>query len=205
MMRKLLLVSVLALSITGMAQADLYTQTIDFTSSTNSNWNATWDSSTDGKYIAEDAWKITWSGWQHLDNDPFDYQHNVVGVLGASDTLNGATVSLYFVDDEGDSGSSNRKEDVRLAFDNGSWTNLNEVDSGSQGPYNVLANLADGLLNVRIELVGSGDAEDIFLKTSTLSLDYTPYQEPTPVPVPAAFLIGMLGLGTAGVKLRRFA
>ena len=211
MMRKLLLVSVLAVALTGVAQADLYEQTIDFRTTTTGYWDATWDSSTSGKYITEHASQWVGDHWWNmheitLDNDPFDYQHNIAGVLGAGDTLNGATVSLYFIDDEGDSGNSNKKEEVRLRFDNGSWVNLDEVDSGSEGPYNVLTSLADGILNVRVDLCGSGDKEDIFLKMSTLCLDYTPYVPPvTPTPVPAAFLLVALGLGTAGIKLRRFA
>jgi hypothetical protein len=208
MMRKLLLVSVLTMSIAGMAQADLYTQTIDFRTTTTGYWNGMWDSATYGKYIAEDARKRVSGVWYNLDNDPFDYQHNIAGVLGAGDTLNGATVSLYFIDDETDSGNanSNSKETVRLTFEAGNVVSLGETDSGSQGPYNVLASLTDRILNVSVELVGGSDEEDIFLKMSTLCLDYTPYVPPvTPTPVPAAFLLGALGLGTAGIKLRRFA
>jgi hypothetical protein len=209
MMRKLLLSSLLVVSLTGMASANLYTQTIDFTSATNQYWNSTWDSSVDGKFIAEDASKKIGSHHYYLSNNPFDYTHNISGVLGAGDTLNGATVSLSFVDNDTGTdrwGNEKTTEEVKLRFDNGSWKSLSEVDTETKGSYDVLANLADGILNIRVELCGSSNKEDIFLKMSTLCLDYTPYVPPvTPTPVPAAFLLGALGLGTAGIKLRRFA
>jgi hypothetical protein len=113
---------------------------------------------------------------------------------------------LHFVDDDPATlfGRELTTEEARLRFDNGNWIGLGEVDTGSKGPYNVLSALDDGILNVRVQLHGVAAFEDIHLKTSTLSLDYTPGSEPVPPPVPAAVLIGVIGLGTAGLKLRRF-
>jgi hypothetical protein len=190
MMGRILLVSVLAVSLVGVAQAGLYTQTIDFTSSSNPYWSGYWDSHTYGKYI-----------YQKSGTD-FQYQHDLSSILAASDTINTASLSLYFVDDEGDS-SSSRREDLSISLDSGAWQSLGEVDTGTKS-FDVLALVADRVLTVALNFTTS--SQDIYLTTSTLSGTYTPYEDPGPVvPVPAAFVIGLLGLGTAGLKLRRFA
>jgi hypothetical protein len=189
----------------GGAMADPYSQTIDFTSSSNPYWNGTWDSPAHGKYITEGSW-LTHHPYSYLDNDPFNYTHDVTSLLAPGDTITSANLTLDFYDDDSDSGRHAKTEYVRLSFDGVTWNNLGETDTGTAGPFSVLACLTDRILNVSVNLYGSQDySEDIYLKSSTLSGDFTPYQEPPRVPVPAAVVIGMLGLGTAGIRLRRFA
>ncbi len=189
--------------------ADSYTSTIDFRSSdpsVNPYWDSTWDSSSNGKYITEGSTLDHWP-YTTLDNDPFDYAHNITtSLVPAGATITSAELTLTFWDDERDTGSGGRTEEVRLRFgDDGSWHNLNngnDVDDGNQGPFNVLADLNGRTLDVRVDLCGDQwYYEDIYLTSSTLTGNFTP----AAVPIPAAFLIGLLGLGTAGLKLRRFA
>jgi hypothetical protein len=195
MMKRVLLSSVLTLLLAGAAMANPYSQTIDFTSS-NSTVNPYWsssngDSHTNGKYIEE------------RNGTDFSFTHDLTSLIGASDTITSANLALYFVDTENDSSVVWWKnEDLNINFDNTSWQSLGEVDTGTKS-FDVLARVADRVLSVALNF--TSDYQDIYLKTSTLSGAYTPYQDPPVTPVPAAFLIGVLGLGTAGLKLRRFA
>ncbi len=171
MVKRIAFVSVVTLLLAGAALADPYSQTMDFGSP--------------GQFIS---------------NGSYSYDHNISSLVGASDTINTATLTLRFRDDEQNDGA----EDVTVRFDGnaGSWVLGDVVDYGnwqvgqSYGPHTINVGwLNDRILNVNVAVDG-----DVYLVSSVLSGTFTP----AAVPVPAAFVIGLLGLGTAGLKLRRF-
>jgi len=90
---------------------------------------------------------------------------------------------------------------VRL--DNGSWEYVDEVDNDSYVIGSLTLDMLndDGILGVDV-YVNNYSHEgyaDITLTQSALVGEFTP------VPVPGAILLGILGLSAAGVKLRKFA
>jgi hypothetical protein len=143
---------------------------------------------------------------QFISNSSYSYTHDISSLVGLSDTIDSATLTLTFGDDEQNDGA----EDVTVYFNGneGSWYLGDVVDYGnwqvgqSYGPQTINVGwLSNRTLGVNISVSG-----DVYLRSSTLAGEYTPYEDPGPVvPVPAAFVIGLLGLGTAGLKLRRFA
>ena len=122
----------------------------------------------------------------------------------ALDIVTSATLTLVLRDDEGCGLSgSDHPEYARVSLDNQSWIDLGEV---STGDYNLTVPVAylndDGLLDVKIDVYDNEfgyPTGDIYFDLSTLSGEFTV------VPVPAAVLLGLLGLGAAGIKLRRHA
>lgn len=182
-------------------KADTFTQTIDFTNNTNPYWNS-YDSTSYGKFIAED-YEVSGPDY---DNDPFTYYHNINDLIdfGAGDTLDSADLVLYFKDV--DRTGNSLSEYVRLSFDDGSWINLGETNTGETSDYDVTTILLDGILKVEIDLYSNSyNHEDIYLQYSTLSVAYTPECVVNPVPVPGAILLGIFGMGVSGLKLRKFA
>jgi hypothetical protein len=72
------------------------------------------------------------------------------------------------------------------------WTSIEHTFTSS-GTYTLL-----------FEVRNTGDTgNDPFLGVDNVKLNGV--VDPVPTPIPAAMLLGMLGLGTAGFKLRRFA
>lgn len=205
-MKRVIGVVVLVAIMAGTVSANMFTQTISFNNLSNPYW-AVGDSSTDGKLILQAA--------------PFSYVHDIlyavppVDVPGG-DVVTSATLSLVFFDEDkqdrvhmqGNQNSwKDEEEYVKLAFDGNVWVNLGEVDSGSYNPqdYGLIVDLGwlndDGVMHVTVNVWNNNLANgNIYLTSSTLTGDFTV----APVPVPGAILLGMLGLGYAGRRLRRF-
>jgi hypothetical protein len=87
-------------------------------------------------------------------------------------------------------------EEVRVAFDGQSWIVLGDVDTGT---YDLVVDLAllndNGKLDVTVDVYNRKG--DVYLTSSVLT------GTAQVVPVPGAVLLGVLGLGAAGMKLRR--
>jgi len=95
-------------------------------------------------------------------------------------------------------GAYDNEEWVALQFDGGAWNYLGEVDTGTETLEVAMALLnTDGILNVTVAVYNDLCTADIYLQSSTLS------GTAQVVPVPGAVLLGVLGLGAAGMKLRR--
>jgi hypothetical protein len=123
-----------------------------------------------------------------------------------------AFLTLTFQDepDEGDKPlqighQKNEVVTVRVATDGafGTWLaqGLGEVDDGAYPGPDLAGYLSwlndDGKLGVEVRLDYAG--QDIYLRSSTLSGT----AQTALMPVPAGVLLGLLGLCTAGLKLRR--
>jgi len=164
---------------------------------------------------------LTWSGDGHLITEkggPFTYQHDLLLAtpsvdIPGGDVVTEADLTLTFKDDYGIFGGGegdehgwfiifyDNREYVKVAFDGGSWVDItDEVDTGS---YPLAVDIDwlndDGLLDVTVAVWNPLGTADVYLKSSTLGGEFTP------IPVPGAILLGILGLGAAGLKLRRFA
>ena len=133
-------------------------------------------------------------------NRTYSYSHNILdnGFNPLTDTLTSANLAITFTDDDSDTflclfGGC---ENISIALDgtnNGSF----EVDTGIAS-FNVLAKLADGILNVVINWQDG----DIRFDDSTLTAVAT--RSAAQVPEPASFiLLGMGLLGTGWVARRR--
>ncbi|HPC96633.1 MAG TPA: hypothetical protein PLU87_16935 [Sedimentisphaerales bacterium] len=126
-----------------------------------------------------------------------------------------AALSLTFGDDEGDShgwffGYYDYREFVKLAYDGVTWfditdvSNGQDVDSGTYSTVLAIDWLTDGKLNVQLDIWNPLGNADLRLYSSTLSGHFEDVPADAPhAPVPGAALLGMLGLGVAGTKLRR--
>ncbi len=116
------------------------------------------------------------------------------------DVVNSARLVVEF-EDEYD-GSSGAYEYAWVQVDdtiNWMWVEVNSASYGINGDVAWL--LDDGLLKVEVRIRNDWDMRrnDVIVASSTLTGTYTP------VPVPGAILLGMLGLSVVGVKLRKKA
>ena len=136
-------------------------------------------------------------------NRTYSYTHNILdnGFNPLTDTLTSANLELSF-QDTGDPDSTflgscfSGCENISIAWD-GTSTGSFEVDTGIAS-FNVLAKLADGILNVVINWQDG----DIRFDDSTLTAVAT--RSAAQVPEPASFvLLGMGLLGTVFVTRRR--
>ena len=132
-------------------------------------------------------------------NRTYTYTHNILdnGFNPLTDTLTSANLALTFTDDDSDflCPFLCECENISIALDG---TNNNfEVDTGIAS-FNVLAKLADGMLNVVINWHDG----DIRFDDSTLTAVAT--RSAAQVPEPASFILLGLGLlGTGWVARRR--
>jgi len=200
--KKYLIAGVVAALVTvlgGSVSADLtytFTDTIPFTSndlSLNPYWTGA-DSHAHGKWIVQAS-------------SPFIYQHDIADWVNFAegDFVTDATLTLEFHDDDNNDkvGTSyDNREYVTLAFDGGGWVELAGGEEIDQGLYDLIVNVDwlnddDGILGVSVGVWNPSGTGDIYLRTSTLS------GTAAVVPIPAAVLLGMLGLGVAGWRLRK--
>ncbi len=144
-----------------------------------------------------------------VQGQPFTYQHDVLNAvpsidIGAGHYVTDATLKLYFYDEDTD-GIGNY-EWVTVNFNGGAGTwNIGTYGDGSDdvdwATYPFAVDVAwingnNGILAVEVAVRNVGGTGDIFLKTSELSGTAV-------VPVPGAVLLGVLGLGAAGMRLRK--
>ena len=201
--RKNLIVSIAAALVAVMGSpvsADLtytFTDTIDFTSQdlqVNPYWS-TGDSPGNGKMI--------------LEGQDFSYEHNINDLVdfAAGDLVTDADLTLDFHDDDPADQIKlkkgiivdNEEEWVRVGFDGSSWVDIaGEVDTGLYSLVVDIGWLNDGgVLGVTVGVWNNPlRTGDVYLRSSTLSGTAV-------VPIPAAVLLGILGLGAAGWKLRK--
>ena len=140
---------------------------------------------------------------------PFTYQHDLLNAEPPVDVdvyeVLEANLKLQFSDTDSDQGYwvwwwwyvPGEEEVVKVTFDGSEWQNIGDVDTEWTDSIAVNVDLLnyDGLLSVKVEVTNSGG--DVCLLASELS------GTAQVVPVPGAVLLGVLGLGAAGMKLRR--
>ncbi|MBP7051964.1 MAG: hypothetical protein KBE65_13200 [Phycisphaerae bacterium] len=161
--------------------------------------------------IAVDTWPRL-LGWD-LDatritqGSPLAYRHDLT-VYGVPDErrVAEAWLELSFVNDLSDYYSMGRiklldlREFTTLVFDGSAWKGLDEVDNGA---YELAMNVDwlndNGVLDVKISVSNPLGQATAWLDHSVL------YGNFVHMPVPAAVLLGAVGLGYAGMKLRRYA
>jgi len=182
-MKKVILTAVLAICMATVAQADPFSSVIDFSPDI---------------YIGE--------------GQTYTYSHDLASAVPPltipGDTVTSATLKLTF-DDEDDGYWYKGKWyswdwPVEYAWveldDTGTW-GWTEVNDGT---YPIPVNIAwlndNGILKVEVTVDNwNSSYADVYLTKSELCGEFTP------VPVPGAILLGILGLSVAGLKLRKFA
>ncbi|MDI9433028.1 MAG: PEP-CTERM sorting domain-containing protein [Planctomycetota bacterium] len=155
----------------------------------------TWDGEPGGNF---DTVLIT-------ENNPLEYQHDITGYGVPGEWLvTEAWLELDFTNDFSDSYwygvivKWDHREYVEMVFDGSEWHDIGEVDDAY---YEVVVGIEwlndDGILDVVVTVSNP-------LGTASASLDHSAlYGNLEVVPVPGAVLLGVLGLGAAGMKLRR--
>lgn len=114
--------------------------------------------------------------------------------LAVGDVINNATLELVFA------GAANGSVQLRLDDSLYGPGGLHQAAGLNGRNIDVLARLGDdGKLKVEVKRLGLGFVPVTWV-SSTLRSDLTPI----PTPTPGAVLLGLLGFGLAGIKLRRF-
>ena len=147
-----------------------------------------------------------WIGQNH----PLSYEHDITGYdVPAHFWVTEAWLSLEFTEDWffGDAHGSflmlewDFREFVSVGHENGTWTEIGEVDNDQ---YDVVVNVDwlndDGVLDVTLNVSNPSGTATARLDNSAL---YGNLQGHTPIP--AAAVLGMLGLVTAGLTLRKYS
>jgi hypothetical protein len=139
--------------------------------------------------------------------NPLEYTHDLTQEVdfGAGHQILTAALELDFTNDLTDSTESkwgiiwwDHREFVRVAYDGAGFTEIGEVDDGQHDLVLDINWLTDGQLDVRVEVHNYG-----VLGWADAWLDHSRVYGTAVVPVPGAVLLGVLGLGAAGLKLRK--
>jgi hypothetical protein len=179
--KKLILAAVLTICMAAVAQADMFNNNIE-----------TWETYGGGGTIFIPSQYP--SGW-------FEYEHTLLNStpsvdIVAGDIVTNATLTLGFIFDN----KPYTTQYTATSLEGSAWTL-----QGTTNPV-VIPNInidwlnTDGVLSVRISVSATNYPAGVDLDYSRLCGDYTPA---TVVPVPAAGLLCILGLGAAGLKLRK--
>jgi hypothetical protein len=231
-MRKLILIAVLTICLATVAQADLYT--FDFESLENEDDDAVisaYMTTVYGSSITAYDVEVRdngqdypyWDGksgsddWMRNDTSSGDFEivfgvSPIVGLLGTTegyvfDSTSGSDFQIFAYD-------STYGDDVWTEYwwwpGHGSWTYYDEEDpnpdalvlhefwyASSGSPIDILDMTFD--IPVSLLVFSDGGKEDIGID----NLRVDSYVQP--IPLPGAVLLGILGLGAAGLKLRKFA
>jgi hypothetical protein len=172
---ELAVVSIVALGLAGVAQADMYTETHD----------------------PADIF-LAASGPGHVASTSHTFDITLQGFPHGIETVISANLSVWVYDD-GDNWGTNNRESFDVTYDGTVWTALNNVelaDTLSAFSTSVDTSMlqSDGKLLVTI----TATKGDFYYDKSTLTV------VTERVPLPGAVLLGFLGLSAAGRKLRRF-
>jgi len=203
---KRLTIILVVLGIVNVAAADLYVETFDGGSA---DWNygygtgfaigtTYWNSTggNPGAYISGDS-KNLYAVWTY---EADDYQ-NIAGLTMTIDTkVTDAETGMaqfyvgrnntYYIDGSWSIGSDTEWTTHQTVLDSSHFTRWTQGGAGSESLAYVLAAPDD---------IGIFFGGSLASGTGTLNVDNFGV-----VPVPAAVLLGMLGLGAAGLKLRKF-
>jgi len=140
-------------------------------------------------------------------NDPLSYEHDITAYdVPANFWVTEAWLSLEFTDDWLDNHGSflmlewDFREYVSVGHEDGTWTEIGEVDNGQ---YDVVVDVDwlndDGVLDVTLNVTNPAGNATASLDTSALYGNLESH-----APIPAAAVLGMLGLVTAGLTLRKY-
>lgn len=193
-MKRLMFITILCAFMAGPTMADIYpfSDTIDF----SADGSATFDGTTHD-YTAVDC----------PDDTPFSYTHNLVGLDPPAEAFLDATLyvthaknlagsnsyELWFIADS----ASQKIGDLSKSQNPNKWVNdqfdVTNLITGSGANWSLQIMVDEEQWNPTI----SPNGLTMFLAESTVAGNY--------VPVPAAVVLGILGLGVAGWKLRKFA
>ena len=183
-MKKLLLISILTVAVTGTAQAELFTDVVTVNQLVLTYYD-----------IVKDEVFNVGAYWEHNNPYPGDYNAALLAGLITDVTL---TVNASDIDPLDDL--------VYVYFNdkNSVWHELGTIGDGDN-PFPLNPTWLDdvavyGRLYLTVQNAPPWDDwwwDTAMINTSTLEVDV--------VPVPGAVLLGILGLSVAGVKLRKFA
>lgn len=176
-MKKLVLVSVLTVCMAGAAQADLYTDPID--------------------------WSLEPILLSHPLSASKTYTHDITddGFPHLGETVTDGTLEVWLHD----ALIGAMKERFTLTYDGTTWTSEHKDIPDDPTLYLMTISpsvLSDGVLDVTVTANDGAFYLDKSLLTVTTLVDDS---GPPVVPVPGAVLLGLLGMGAAGLKLRGFA
>ena len=151
------------------------------------------------------------TAWIGQDN-PLSYEHDITGYdVPAHFWVTEAWLNLDFTNDLSDSAGSvsipclgiiswDLREFTRVGYKEDSWMEVGEVDNGQ---YDLVVDIDwlndDGILDVTLNVSNPLGTATAWLDHSALYGNLVGH-----TPAPAAVLLGLLGLGTAGLKLRRW-
>jgi len=147
-----------------------------------------------------------------VQGDPLTYQHDITD-RGVPDRfeVTDAWLELDFTNDLTDAYGSvfcglirwDFREYAKVAYDGEGWIDIDggrEIDAGY---YPLVLDIDwlndDGILDVTVKVSNPLGTASAYLDHSAL------YGNMAPVPLPGAALLGFLGLGYAGVRLRKMA
>lgn len=188
-MKKLMLVSVLMTCLAATAHAELYTDHVDV----NKLLSVT-------KQTGPGDTPPAVTEWGHV--NPYaggDYEEALLLNLIDSVKLS-INVSQFEITDD----------DLRVSFKdkNGTLQDLGSVTINGVNEFVLNPNWLDGVtVSAILTLTVGGGQSEGGPQTDTVCIGWSELKvdgRPVPVPVPGAVLLGMLGLGYAGRRLRRF-
>lgn len=152
---------------------------------------------------ASSVWQeVTWAPFQPITAwTPLTYTHNLTGILGPTDQVESATLTLTFVGDWGDGGWLRPYEVITTDLDGVEWF-VGEVDNGSYSRSLAVASLQDRELTVVMEMLNA--PAFIGLQKSRLDVNYVSTTVGAPhMPEPLTFVTCGAAVAALGRYVRR--